>query len=93
MTVRASLLLSKFSTTAGAWVIPAEYGGDDITSLELTQGYEQLAQACLTTTFVLTQRNGACQRIAGSENASLKAELLPALCKGELFATVGISHL
>jgi alkylation response protein AidB-like acyl-CoA dehydrogenase len=47
----------------------------------------------LTTTFVLTQRNGACRRIADSDNAALQAELLPRLGAGELFATVGISHL
>lgn len=56
-------------------------------------GYMRLASACLTTTFVLTQRNGACQRIAGSTNDSLRAELLPRLARGDIFATVGISHL
>ncbi len=55
--------------------------------------YEKLASACLTTTFVLTQRNAACQRIANSDNHEIKAELLPPLCAGESFATVGISHL
>lgn len=75
------------------WVIPPEFGGTDISDAELIAGYEALSAACLMTTFVLTQRNGACQRIAGSENEQLKAELLPPLCRGELFATVGISHL
>jgi len=75
------------------WVIPREYGGVEINSTELTIGYERLSSACLTTAFVLTQRNGACQRIAGCENDALKAELLPDLCAGETFATVGISHL
>lgn len=75
------------------WVIPREYGGSGITRAELIAGYERLAAACLTTTFVLTQRNGACQRIAGGENDELKADLLPGLCSGETFATVGISHL
>jgi alkylation response protein AidB-like acyl-CoA dehydrogenase len=75
------------------WVVPKEYVGTGISSSELMRGYEALAAACLVTTFVLTQRNGACQRIAGSENESLKAELLPALCSGSAFATVGISHL
>ena len=75
------------------WVIPREYGGTDISNVELTEGYEALAKACLTTTFILTQRNGACQRIAACENEELKAELLPSLARGETFATVGISHL
>jgi alkylation response protein AidB-like acyl-CoA dehydrogenase len=75
------------------WVIPTEFGGSAVSERELTAGYVQLAAACLTTTFVLTQRNGACQRIAVSENESLKDDLLPRLARGELFATVGISHL
>lgn len=75
------------------WVIPEEYGGQDVSTEQLTRGYLRLTEACLTTTFILTQRNGACQRLAGSENEQLKAHLLPALCRGELFATVGISHL
>lgn len=75
------------------WVIPRLYGGSGIGPAELLGGYERLATACLTTTFVLTQRNGACQRIAGCDNDKLKNDLLPRLCTGEVFATVGISHL
>jgi alkylation response protein AidB-like acyl-CoA dehydrogenase len=75
------------------WVIPKEYGGSDITGLSLLAGYEQLSTACLTTAFILTQRNGACQRIALAASASLKSELLPSLLSDELFPTVGISHL
>lgn len=75
------------------WTIPAEYGGEPRDDWEMAQGYRDLAAACLTTCFILTQRNGACQRIIGSESDSLKASLLPRLATGELFATVGISHL
>ncbi len=75
------------------WVIPREFGGTAVSERELLTGYLDLAAACLTTTFVLTQRNGACQRIAGSQNAGLKADLLPRLARGDVFATVGISHL
>ncbi|MBS0263263.1 MAG: acyl-CoA/acyl-ACP dehydrogenase [Planctomycetes bacterium] len=75
------------------WVIPTEYGGLAYSERDLLQGYIELSSACLTTTFVLTQRNGACQRLANSTNTELKAELLPALAQGQLFATVGISHL
>ena len=75
------------------WVIPAEFGGGGISAEDLTLGYKSLAAACLTTTFVLTQRNGACQRIAGAEQDTLKTELLPGLCSAETFATVGVSHL
>ncbi len=75
------------------WVIPEEFGGRDVSTESLTRGYLRLTEACLTTAFILTQRNGACQRLAGSENEDLKARLLPAFCRGELFTTVGISHL
>lgn len=75
------------------WVIPQDYGGSSVSERELMAGYVRLASACLATTFVLTQRNGACQRIAASSNERLKTELLPKLARGESFATVGISHL
>jgi alkylation response protein AidB-like acyl-CoA dehydrogenase len=47
----------------------------------------------LTTTFIITQRTGACLRIAGSTNEALQERLLPGLVSGDAFATVGISHL
>jgi alkylation response protein AidB-like acyl-CoA dehydrogenase len=75
------------------WNIPRTFGGDELSPVEMTAAYEQLAAACLTTTFILTQRNAACQRIADSANTALKTELLPKLATGKLFATVGISHL
>lgn len=75
------------------WVIPRRFAGSEVSGPELLAGYVQLAGACLTTTFILTQRNGACQRIAGSANEALKGDLLPPLARGDLFATVGISHL
>jgi len=74
-------------------VIPVEYGGSALSSREQLEQYEQLSEACLTTAFILTQRNGACQRIVTSANEPLKQQLLPRLATGELFATVGISHL
>jgi alkylation response protein AidB-like acyl-CoA dehydrogenase len=76
-----------------AWGLPTGFGGREVSETEMLASYEMLAASCLTTTFVLTQRNAACQRIANSDNEALKAELLPRLCAGESFATVGISHL
>jgi len=75
------------------WSIPREYGGSEFSGTDLVEGYLQLARACLPTTFVLTQRNAACQRFALSENEPLKAELLPQLVGSARFVTVGISHL
>lgn len=81
--------------TAGVpgWCIPAEYGGAGYSATALIHGYRRLAQACLTTAFILTQRNGAAQRIADSSNQLMKQTWLPGLATGEKLATVGISHL
>ncbi len=75
------------------WFMPRHWGGQEWTELDMTRGYLRSSAACLTTTFVITQRTGACLRIAGSDNEPLKERLLPELVTGESFATVGISHL
>src|SRR5260221_9762145 len=46
------------------WFIQSEYGGQVWSEADLLRGYVKLAAACLTTTFVVTQRVGAMQRIA-----------------------------
>jgi len=75
------------------WFLDESWGGHLWNEEEVVRGYLALSAACLTTTFVLTQRTGACRRIATSTNAPLRESLLPGLASGELFATVGISHL
>ncbi len=75
------------------WNIPRDYGGDGADGSEILEVYRELAAGSLLTTFILTQRNAACQRIETSGNVAAKSKLLPALCNGEIFATVGISHL
>lgn len=74
------------------WVIPREFGGTEVSAEWLIRGYERLAGACLTTAFILTQRNGACQRLTGADTPLVR-QWLPQLAAGRLFATVGISHL
>jgi alkylation response protein AidB-like acyl-CoA dehydrogenase len=75
------------------WFIDEEHGGWNWTDAAIIEGYLALSQSCLTTTFILTQWNAACRRIATSTNVALRERLLPQLATGELFATVGISHL
>ena len=75
------------------WFLPRDVGGQGWSEADVVRGYLQLSAACLTTTFVITQRSGACSRIVASENDWVKRELLPGLLSGERFATVGISHL
>jgi alkylation response protein AidB-like acyl-CoA dehydrogenase len=75
------------------WFIDPAWGGQGWNEEQLIRGYLALSAACVTTAFVLTQRTGACRRIEGCTNESLKQRLLPALASGRIFATVGISHL
>jgi len=75
------------------WAIPCEFGGAGLGSLELLAGSERLAGACLTTCFILSQRDAAVRRIRDSGNESLGRELLPPLARGETFTTVGLSQL
>ncbi|MCA9127194.1 MAG: acyl-CoA/acyl-ACP dehydrogenase [Planctomycetales bacterium] len=75
------------------WFVPEEYGGYGWSELQQLEGYLELSQSCLTTTFILTQWVAACRRIAGGSNNRLKERLLPDLAAGRRFATVGISHL
>ncbi|MFK7778547.1 MAG: acyl-CoA dehydrogenase family protein [Gimesia sp.] len=76
-----------------SWNVPREFGGAELNSIEMTYGYSKLAEACLTTAFVLTQFNAACQRINWSEDVAVKSRIFPELMTGKKFATVGISHL
>lgn len=75
------------------WGLPAEFGGLSVEPADLLEGYLDLAQVCLTTAFILTQRDAACHRIAASPNIDLRQRLLPDHCAGRAMATVGISHL
>jgi butyryl-CoA dehydrogenase len=75
------------------WIIPREYGGAGLDPLELLQGYQRLAGACLTTCFLLSQRDSACRRLRDSGHEALCRELLPALASGQRFATVGLAQL
>lgn len=75
------------------WFMPRHWGGMEWDDTQITRGYLRLGAACLTTAFIITQRTGACLRIAGSDNEPLKERLLGPLAAGETFATVGISHL
>jgi alkylation response protein AidB-like acyl-CoA dehydrogenase len=75
------------------WFVDEQHGGLNWSDAEIIEGYLALSQACLTTTFILTQWSAACRRIATSTNRVLGEKFLPQLASGELFVTVGISHL
>jgi len=75
------------------WFIDPQWGGQAWDDESIVRGYLALSSACLTTTFILTQRSGACRRIECSDNHAVQEMLLPDLATGDIFATVGISHL
>lgn len=75
------------------WCIPKQYGGLGWNARQLLDVNERLAGACLTTCFILSQRDAACRRLLMSGRDDLCRTLLPALASGERFATVGLSQL
>ncbi len=75
------------------WFMPKHHHGFEWSDVDITRGYLRLSAACLTTTFIITQRTGACLRILGSDNKEAQTSLLEDLASGASFATVGISHL
>jgi alkylation response protein AidB-like acyl-CoA dehydrogenase len=64
------------------WFLPKEWGGWDWSDVDCIRGYLRLSAACLTTTFVITQRTGACRRIADSDNQRMKQRWLAPLADG-----------
>jgi alkylation response protein AidB-like acyl-CoA dehydrogenase len=75
------------------WAIPRAYSGSGLEPAALLESYGRLAGACLTTCFLLSQRDAACRRLRDSGREDLCRELLPPLARGECFATVGLSQL
>jgi alkylation response protein AidB-like acyl-CoA dehydrogenase len=75
------------------WNVPTEFGGANLGLVEILEGYEQLAGACLTTTFILSQRDAAVRRIRDASQPELAKDLLRPLACGGKFATVAISQL
>jgi butyryl-CoA dehydrogenase len=82
-------------TAAGvpAWSVPRAFGGRELSPVDLLRGYEALASACLTTAFILSQREAAVRRIVGLSPPAQQERLLPKLATGEILLTVGLSQL
>ncbi|MBX3422435.1 MAG: acyl-CoA/acyl-ACP dehydrogenase [Pirellulaceae bacterium] len=75
------------------WFLPPQYDGWGWNQAQILAGLLGLSQSCLTTTFIVTQWHAACRRIQSSTNSALRDRVLPQMANGQLFATVGISHL
>ena len=74
-------------------VLPAEFGGNDETALQIHLRYEQIATASLATALVLSQRDSACAIIDAAKTSPIRREVLSALASNSIFATVGIAQL
>ncbi|HMP03034.1 MAG TPA: acyl-CoA dehydrogenase family protein [Gemmatales bacterium] len=75
------------------WAIPRDADGWGLPLRELLLGYEAIGQACLTTAFILSQREAAVRRLCVSRDRPLADELLPPLARGELWTSVGVAQL
>ena len=75
------------------WFIDRQSGGFEWSASDIAKGYIALGSACLTSTFIVTQRVAAMKRLASSSNADLKQRVLPGMLDGSAPGTVGISHL
>lgn len=85
----------RWAGEAGVWrgVIGRRYGGAGLDAAGRARMYEHLGRGSLTCALIISQRDGACELIEAGENAALAERLLPALARGELFATVSLSQL
>jgi alkylation response protein AidB-like acyl-CoA dehydrogenase len=74
------------------WAIPSEYGGSGLEPVPFLEGLEALASACLTTTFLLSQRDAGVRRLLAGP-PSIRERYLRTLVTGNSFVTVGLSQL
>jgi alkylation response protein AidB-like acyl-CoA dehydrogenase len=74
------------------WSIPTDHGGQGLDRVGQLEGSEQLGSACLTTAFILSQREAAVRWLLQASEA-VRQRYLPALARGEILATVGLSQL
>ncbi len=78
---------------AWRWYVPKQFGGDEIDPLLLHLRYEAIASASVAIALIVSQRDSAIGLIEGRENPNLRQEILPALARGDYFATIGIAQL
>ena len=69
------------------WLIPRRWGGSELDEPELLSNYLELADACLTSAFILTQFNSAVQKLVTCGSEELQAAWLPRL------AQIGRAHV
>src|SRR4051812_26085483 len=70
---------------AGAtrWAVPAAFGGAGLEPAARLGGYEDLAAACLTTAFLLSQQDAAVRLLARADADAVRQRFQPAAARGE----------
>jgi len=76
-----------------SWSAPVSFGGIGRAGELQLADLERLANACLTTTFILSQREAAVRRLLASKNLTLVQKVLPGVTAGDAFISVGVSQL
>jgi alkylation response protein AidB-like acyl-CoA dehydrogenase len=73
--------------------VPREFGGDELSPLELHLRYERVARASVATALILTQRDAAIGYIDANVGAPRRIKALNRLANNEQWTTVGIAQL
>lgn len=75
-----------------AYSIPQKFGGTEVAPAERLKNMEEIGACCLTTAFILSQREAAVRQMLKAPE-SLQAKYLPSMATGDAFMTVGLSQL
>lgn len=84
-------VLAKLGTMR--WSIPMEFGGEDLSAIELHFRYEAVASASLATALIISQRDSAISMIDAADQWPRRAELLQTLGNNQAMITIGIAQL
>lgn len=76
----------------GRWSIPRVLGGDELPQSDQLSGSEIISANCLTTAFILSQREAAIRHVLRGPD-HLKQRYLPNVANGKSFITIGLSQL
>src|SRR4051812_19859286 len=79
------------SIGAMKWALPREFGGDDLSALELYLQYETIASGSLALALILSQRDSAVDLIE-SAPCAFRERWLGEIGKGNKFVTIGIAQ-
>lgn len=77
---------------AYAQAVRTDYGGAETGVLNALRAIEVVSETCMSTGFITWCHNACAWYIQNSENATLKANMLPAIAQGQVLAGTGLSN-